>query len=948
MSILYSTEYDSCRMWAKKKRNNKNVSWEELRYACKGDDKGLHAFLEQRKDEDGWPAELNNDLWKQMIAELEEVERRKLMTSATIVANPDEHSNITIPEDERSSWQLYRKHLRNGDFSDEAIENIEDSCLKILKQLSKDTNNDNGPIKGLVVGNVQSGKTANMAGLIAMAADWGWNMFIILSGTIENLRKQTQARLYGDLNHPGNLVWNQFDHLSKNKSPIGQRLRDLQLQPGSNARYMTVCLKVKSRLSDLIEWIEADTNNIQNLKVLVIDDEADQASINTGNVYSEDDRKTINRLILNLVHCKSVFAGYKDKNGKVLQNAYTSHYKAMNYISYTATPYANCLNERGHSTLYPKDFIHTLSVARSYFGPQKIFGTGEPGVDDKLGIVNTISDDDYNAIIDAQKNGSGTIPQSMKDAICWFITSAAFMRYYNYKKPVSMLVHTSQKQEHHAIIAMMIQKWITDNSSKIPKLCKGVYEKQKEKLTVELLREKYPEYEHPDNEIWNYPSYDHLLVYIKELVSNITPIEMREETGELEYHRWIHLCIDNCANNGVNDEGMHVRLAYPDKANPNYPDYSTAFIVIGGNTLSRGLTLEGLVSTFFLRNSTQMDTLMQMGRWFGYRYHYELLPRIWMTSDCKEKYEFLTSADSDLREQIRQLMIAGMRPLDFRLTFLASPFASWLRLTSESKSQMAELTGYDFSGMDPQLIVYPKDANKLASNITITDNFLTSLGEPRASENTSAYIWNNISFAVIKKKLFDEGFYVAETSKAFQQIDLLTEWIEDQTQKGNMTAWNVLMCGTNPDSETDDRLWKISSGYSVGKISRSCKSESNSSSGKQVNIGVLSGKRDYLADITEGMVSPETWKKIRASAKVSLEYKIYREEAGVDKTPLLVIYMIDKNSKPSPGKEKDRTPLNVDEDIIGLTMVLPGVRGKLITKTRLTIKSIPVDREVES
>ena len=130
---------------------------------------------------------------------------------------------MTVPEEERTSWQLYKKHLKSGDFSEEAIENIEESCVKILKQLSKDTV-ESGPIKGLVVGNVQSGKTANMAGLMAMAADWGWNMFIVLSGTIENLRKQTQNRLYGDLNHAGNLVWTQFDHLSKKKSPIGQTL----------------------------------------------------------------------------------------------------------------------------------------------------------------------------------------------------------------------------------------------------------------------------------------------------------------------------------------------------------------------------------------------------------------------------------------------------------------------------------------------------------------------------------------------------------------------------------------------------------------------------------------------------------------------------------------------------------------------------------------------------
>lgn len=155
------------------------------------------------------------------------------------------------------------------------------------------------------------------------------------------MRKQTQNRLHKDLKHDGNLTWTQLDHLSKKHSPTGQRLCDLYLQESSNQRYMTVCLKVKSRLEDLIEWIEADQTNIKNLKVLVIDDEADQAGINTGDVYTDSERKTINRLILNLVHCRNKKAKTND------DNTYNSHYQAMNYISYTATPYANCLNEIG-------------------------------------------------------------------------------------------------------------------------------------------------------------------------------------------------------------------------------------------------------------------------------------------------------------------------------------------------------------------------------------------------------------------------------------------------------------------------------------------------------------------------------------------------------------------------------------------------------------------------
>lgn len=185
MSKLYDVIFDQCKTWVKKKRS-KGVSWEELKYACKNNEEGLNDFLEARKEDDDWPEELDTILWKELIDELEDAEKKKIALggkTAIIVSNPKEITKVTVPEEERTSWQLYKKHLKSGDFSEEAIENIEESCVKILKQLSKDTV-ESGPIKGLVVGNVQSGKTANMAGLMAMAADWGWNMFIVLSGTM--------------------------------------------------------------------------------------------------------------------------------------------------------------------------------------------------------------------------------------------------------------------------------------------------------------------------------------------------------------------------------------------------------------------------------------------------------------------------------------------------------------------------------------------------------------------------------------------------------------------------------------------------------------------------------------------------------------------------------------------------------------------------------------------
>lgn len=237
---------------------------------------------------------------------------------------------------------------------------MEDANIKILRQLSRDTH-ETGAVKGLVIGNVQSGKTANMAALMAMAADAGWNMFIVLSGMMENLRAQTLRRLVEDLNSNScSLNWEAIDN-PLGVETYGRRLCDKNFTKESKMRYLTVCLKNSKRLKNLIDWLNSDECSRKEIRLLIIDDEADQASINTA---TKSQRTTINRLILNLVN---------NRNSRGDQAC--CNFQAVNYIGYTATPYANVLNEApGEESLYPSNFIATLSVSDEYFGPQQIFG----------------------------------------------------------------------------------------------------------------------------------------------------------------------------------------------------------------------------------------------------------------------------------------------------------------------------------------------------------------------------------------------------------------------------------------------------------------------------------------------------------------------------------------------------------------------------------------------
>lgn len=373
--------------WIKTERDT-GKSWDDLRYAGETNEQELIDFLKYASKKMHWPA-LSAEEWYKFVEQQRNIEENleKLIDKkgVTVIRATNEQNQIKVSKDEDSAWQCYKRLLlRNKGFKEEVVNVMEDANIKILHQLSGDTR-ESGAIKGLVIGNVQSGKTANMAALMAMAADNGWNMFIVLSGMMENLRVQTLKRLVEDLNSRNcNMNWEAID----NPQPIeqyGKRLIDKNFTKESKMRFLAVCLKNSSRLSNLIDWLNSDLNSRKDIRLLIIDDEADQASINTA---TQDQRTAINRLILNLIN---------NRNSRGQQAC--CKFQAVNYVGYTATPYANVLNEApGPESLYPSNFIATLSVSDEYFGPQQIFGyesddddsTSFPGLD----IVRLIPDND--------------------------------------------------------------------------------------------------------------------------------------------------------------------------------------------------------------------------------------------------------------------------------------------------------------------------------------------------------------------------------------------------------------------------------------------------------------------------------------------------------------------------------------------------------------------------
>lgn len=904
--------------WINRKRLN-GKSWDEIKLACKNSEEELRRFLRTKTEDDDWP-ELTIGQWQDIVKEAKEKadadEKRIDEKGATVIYGNNEINEISIPTDEYSAWQTYKRKLQRKGFSPNTIDVIEGSAIKTIRGLSRDTR-DIGAIKGLVVGNVQSGKTANMAALMAIAADYGWNMFIVLSGMMNNLREQTMRRLISDLDG-SEWEWDIVDN-PRAVEECGRRLRDKRLGENDRRRYLSVCIKNSRRLSNLVNWMFRDQAARSNVKLLIIDDEADQASINTNNENeNEKERTAINRLILNLIN-------NKDSGGKRIA---TTPFKAVNYIGYTATPYANVLNESpGVDSLYPKDFIATLDVSDEYFGPQQIFGFSSDDGDSEteyngLDIVRNIPDNDVDNINEIHNGSRIDLPSTLKDAIEWFICGVAYMRFNDYRKPVSMLIHTSRRVDEHNCMYNAIDQWFRTTSKKtVIRECRSLWEQETRRFTKENFLANYPNYSQRNGlEVSTYLSFGEIKPFIEGLLKEGTTNIGVNADGHRRYSDGIHVCVDNSRRN---DDGEEVsRLVYPE--DDEMPELAPAFLVIGGNTLSRGLTIEGLVSTFFMRPVGCADTLMQMGRWFGYRRGYELIPRIWMPAKTREEFEFIAEMDQKLRDDIKQNKELGISPAACGPKIMASPFTKELLIVSNNKSQAAIGADYDFSGQTIETGVFDNDFEKLQSNLDVTGAFIRRLGaradiqnNPYARYNT---VWRGVSLDMIRGYLRDYKF--SERLNAFQNLDKLIEWLDKVTEDRTFGEWSVILAGKSNTEGSD--VWSPSEGVSVSKVSRTQRGRERPDN--VLNIGALRSPDDFLSDIEFNGLSDSIVSEIKEIKHEMRYFNRLREKIGMASTPQLVIYIIDKDSIPRENS-KNRHPLNACNDVVGISINIPGFRN---------------------
>jgi len=887
---------------------NKGKTWDELKNLIEED------FIELREYQGIIPLSIKNlQEWKKVVEDREKVYVDKKQATGISVNDP---LNLAVPNWVTSSWKAYKESLK-GTMTDKSIQDVEESSHWILNQLTRDT----GIRKGLVMGSVQSGKTSNMVGLASMAADYDWNFFIILSGSIDNLRIQTRDRFKKDLKNTDSVQWHVLDygsdkdHLYDSYSGKQIALEELKLNALGKKdfaeKYVMVCLKQSGRLERLIKWLHSNQAYSAKLRLIVIDDEADQASVNTRfmeNAVDEEpendvERTKINESIVCMVS-NCLASGIRSSNPL----------QSINYLSYTATPYANILNEKidGYS-LYPSDFIFSLPEPKAYFGEKIIFGSHSnkeayPG----LNIIRQIDAEELKKL-NSSKVQITSIPQGLEKAIKWFFCAAAAMRLSPKKRPISMLIHTSPRVKIHMIEYKLVLDWLRNvNKDKFISECEAIYEEEIKKFTKEDLIKAYTDYDFKESLPDKMPAFEKISNDIRNILSTITHIAL-DEDDDFEYvENGVHLCVDNCTAQRYAEEDVYMRVAYPDEETLSKMSKSPVFIVFGGNTLSRGLTIEGLVCTYFARNVTQADTLMQMARWFGYRKGYELLQRIWLSDESKKHFELLQQIDEELKKEFNDFVKEKKSPKEFGPKVLNSNSVSKLKITAKSKMQAAVVMGGGYQGDAFETTKFRED--DLAGNISALDSLIKEIGQvPVKSEHSKAsLLWRSVASGIVWRFLSKYKHYD-------NKQDRILKIIKDANEEGKYLNWDVVIVAGNSNSNNGD--WMPCKGCVIKKSGHS-----KLAGEPDIDIDRLRSGTDALCDILVSELTDEET-TIYENAKNNFSPIRYsRGKLGLVDVPLLLLYKIDKDAVKSTGKKngKPRENISTKEDVVGYAIIISG------------------------
>jgi hypothetical protein len=753
-----------------------------------------------------------------------------------LISENGDHEDWYEPTSDGQFWKDYKDFLiNNQDLTNKKIDNLENDVINVvLNKLGNPKSDKSFYRRGMVIGDVQSGKTSMYIGLITKAADAGYKVIILMTGVTEILRSQTQTRL--DEGFVG------IDTSKLERSVINNRLFGVGLQRKVlNVNYLTtanedfignkalsgyilnenypnlfVIKKNKTVLNQLYNWLIRNkiTQNPQiNLPAIIIDDEADNASINTNKI--DDVPTIINRSI------------------RTLAKVFTK----SNYLAITATPYANVFIKDDLDTnqfeedLFPQDFIYVIVPPSDYIGPEQLFLEKSKYSRNVIDIL----DPEINTAFkfDHKKEDKFTeLPSSLKEAILTFLITITIRENRNQKnKNHSMLVNISRFIKVQSQFKYLISEFLESFK-------KDVYTFGKKSTNVNRISSKKIEHLHKIYKKYNYENKIDWDILISEMYLSINDIQVK------------------VVNSSKNSDGLNYSYEEPKKV-----------IAIGGLALSRGLTLEGLSISYFYRNTKTYDVLMQMGRWFGYRRGYDDLFRVFIGKDSREWFKEIAESTIELKKDIAKMNINKSTPKEFGIRIRNDNSA--LAITAKNKMRNAvkkpEIVGYRGSFFETPYLHNDFTINK--NNFDFVKELIKDHHGKR--DKNGKYLIKNVSASVIADFIFKLD--IPDTNLKFdkQQIHPFISQNKDPA----LTNWDI---GIVESSDTKDSI-------AVGK--ELFKPVERSFTVDKKTVIRISGTNAKLGGPTDFLIGLDETLKAEKGSKAQ-DYLIK------DRKPILLIYFV--------------------------------------------------------
>lgn len=832
---------------------------------------------------------------REWVARELEKESNRTFEKAKVIATAAETADWLdgVDRNEWYYWPTLRSYLLGvKNRPRDSVASLDDASDTVLRHLRPPSTTE-FDVRGLVLGYVQSGKTANFAAVIAKAADAGYRLIIVMSGIDNGLRRQTQIRLSKELtgypHNPHDAVpmpppgkqWHKFTNDDFNGDFEPGLATHAALQ-GSDP-VLLVVKKNWAVLKRLKQWlVTAPTGTKKNLPVLFIDDEADQASVDSkGSIQTEatyvpdspdyESPAAINRSIRELLLIFSKRA----------------------YVGYTATPFANILipheqyDPVAGLDLYPKDFFIDLPKPKGYFGTEEFFGRFDPGNDERIVGLPVLRPVEIEQI--AKLLEDTQLTDSMDEAMAAFVLAGAARALRGqHDAPCTMLVHATHVNLRQGAIREMIEnRW---------RELKDEWRYNRKNGLLEKFRNLWEsDFTTTSEKVDGCPvhKFDELIPYIGKFMEAVEVREVNSAAGDvLDYEK----------------------------------EPSLKAIAIGGNKLSRGLTLEGLLVSYFARRSPQYDTLLQMARWYGYRLGYQDLTRIYSSGELLGWFADLALVEHRLREDMEVYQqIPGITPNDVGMRILRHPA---MKVTGNTRLRETTTTveSESYSLQLEQTIRFPlKDLSRLGlmceRNRQAAINLVKKIGIPAPESKAYAPMWKDVTADAIVEFLRDFDFDFTDSGCVPR---LMADWIEEQNKHGGLAKWTVVIRGRETmDKKLGSVNWLPSSVGPVHNIARTRMKGSNS-------LGVITtagdeafGLTDTQLNSAEQLISQGGPKSLNRAARM-----VRDSSSG-----LIILYPIsrqsgyDESSAPAPGSA--RAPLFDDpnggeaRDLIGFAVSFP-------------------------